>query len=71
MSWDPSDFSEYSETPAEVDYSSPAYYEQGTARAPRSAQPVQSLEPLQSYPDYGNAQGPTVVNGYDPAPMTE
>jgi Zn-dependent protease len=71
MSWNPSDFSEYSETPAEVDYSSPAYYEQDAAKAPRSAQPVQSLEPLQAYPDYEYAQGPTLVNGYDPAPMTE
>jgi hypothetical protein len=71
MSWNPSNFSEYSETPAEVDYSSPAYYEQDAARAPRSAQPVQPLEPLQSYPDYAYEQGPTLVNSYDQSPMTE
>ncbi|HLH63023.1 MAG TPA: site-2 protease family protein [Ktedonobacteraceae bacterium] len=71
MSWKPGDFSEYSEMPADVDYSSPAYYEPDGARAPRSAQPVQSLQPLQSYPDYDNAQGPTLVNGYNPAPMTD
>ena len=71
MSWNPSDFSEYSETPAEIDYSSPAYYEQDTVSVPRSAQPAQPLEHLQSYPDYEYAQGPTPVNGYDPAPMTE
>src|SRR2546423_4806124 len=62
MHWKPDDFSEYTQTSNESDYADPAYYQQDTLKAPRSAQPVQ---PLNSYSDY--AHGPTVVNSYDPA----
>lgn len=65
MYWNSEDYSEYDETPDQVDYSDPAYY----AQTPHSAQPVQSLSPLETYPDYAN--GPTVVNGYDPGQMSE
>src|SRR5438105_5104137 len=66
MHRNPDDFSEYTEAPDGSDYADPAYYQQGTSNAPRSAQPVQ---PLNSYSDY--AHGPTIVNDYDPALMSE
>ena len=66
MHWKPDDFSEYSETSNESDYADPAYYKRDTLKAPRSAQPVQ---PLNSYSDYEH--GPTIVNNYDPALMSE
>lgn len=67
MHWKPDDYSEYSETSNENDYADPAYYQQDTLNnTPRSAQPVQ---PLNTYSDY--AHGPTVVNSYDPALMSE
>jgi len=64
MHRNPDDFSEYTEALDGSDYADPAYYQQGTSNAPRSAQPVQ---PLNSYSDY--AHGPTIVNSYDPALM--
>src|SRR5437764_3980282 len=66
MHWKPDDFSEYSETSSENDYADPAYYQRDTMKTPRSAQPVQ---PLNSYSDYEH--GPTIVNNYDPALMSE
>src|SRR5712691_9092017 len=66
MHWKPDDYSEYSETSNESDYADPAYYQRDTLTAPRSAQPVQ---PLNSYSDYEH--GPTIVNNYDPALMSE
>src|SRR6266568_864811 len=66
MNWKPDDFSEYTQTSNESDYADPAYYQQDTLKAPRSAQPVQ---PLNSYSDYEH--GPTIVNNYDPALLSE
>src|SRR5260370_5411532 len=66
MHWTPDDFSEYGETPREADYADPSYYQPDTSSVPHSAQPVQ---PLKSYSDY--THGPTIVNSYDPALMTE
>ncbi len=66
MHWKPDDFSEYTQTSNESDYADPAYYQQDTLKAPRSAQPVQ---PLNSYSDYEH--GPTIVNNYDPALLSE
>jgi len=66
MQWKPDNFYEYGQTQDEDDYSNPSYYQQDRLQAPRSAQPVQSLD---AYPDY--ADGPTVVNDYDPALMAE
>src|SRR5438270_1064200 len=60
MSWNSEEFSEYGEAPSEHDYANPAYYQQSVAHTPRSAQPVQRLAPVESYPDYGN--GPTIVS---------
>jgi Zn-dependent protease len=66
MSWNPKEFSEYyNQTPGEIDYANPAYYQQEAAKTPRSAQPVQNLEPPASYPNY------TDTYGYDSALMTE
>ena len=67
MSWNPKD--EYAnETPGEIDYANPAFYRQNTPGTPRSAQPVQSLEPVAPYPDY-TRESPS-SEGYDPALMT-
>src|SRR5436853_3918683 len=66
MHWNPDDFSEYSESPQETDYADPSYYQHDASKTPRSAQPVQQLK---TYSDY--AQGPPVVNSYDPALMPE
>jgi len=67
MSWNPKD--EYAnETPGEIDYGNPAFYRQNTPGTPRSAQPVQSLEPVAPYPDY-TRESPS-SDGYDPALMT-
>jgi len=66
MHWDPDNFSEYTDSSNGSDYADPAYYQQDTLKAPRSAQPVQ---PLSSHSDY--AHGPTIVNSYDPALMSE
>jgi len=67
MSWNPKD--EYAnETPGEIDYANPAFYRQNTPGTPRSAQPVQSLEPVAPYPDY-TRESPS-SDGYDPALMT-
>src|SRR5258708_8778226 len=67
MSWNPKD--EYAnETPGEIDYANPTFYKQNTPGTPRSAQPVQSLEPVAPYPDY-TRESPS-SDGYDPALMT-
>jgi len=54
MSWNPKgDFSEYYDrTPRHTDYSDPAFYQNETSQLPRSAQPVQSLDPSQEYSNY-------------------
>jgi Zn-dependent protease len=51
MSWNPkNDFSEYyNQTPNHIDYSDPAYYQSETPQVPRTAQPVQSLDPSTVY----------------------
>jgi Zn-dependent protease len=62
MSWNPKD-EYYDETPNDIDYANPAYYRQGTPTTPRSAQPVQSLEPLPSYPS--STHEPPDMPGHD------
>ncbi len=54
MSWNPKDdFSEYyDQTSHNIDYSNPDYYQSETSKTPRSAQPVQSLDPSTVYSDY-------------------
>jgi Zn-dependent protease len=53
MSWNPKDdFSEYNRTSRHIDYSDPAFYKNETSQAPRSAQPVQSLDPSLEYSNY-------------------
>jgi len=82
MSWNPKDdFSEYNDkTSSDIDYSDPAYYQKEMSKTPRSAQPVQSLDPSMLYPDYAhelpsdkldyNAElmtpyrGPSSIEGY-------
>src|SRR3989440_1048431 len=66
MRWNTDDFSEYSEAPQETDYASPSYYQQDAPETSRSAQPVQQLK---SHADY--THGPTIVNSYDPAQLSE
>src|SRR5260221_313984 len=66
MQWNPDDFSEYGKTPNDNDYANPTFYQHDTVRTPISAQPVQ---PVDVHSDY--AHGPTVVNSYDPALMSE
>src|SRR5260370_38995424 len=67
MSWNPKD--EYAnETPGEIDYANPAFYKQNSPGTPRSAQPVQSLEPVAPDSDY-TRESPS-SDGYDPALMT-
>src|SRR5579883_1877600 len=77
MSWDPNEFSEYREYPQKHNYADPAYYQQ--SEAPRSAQPVQPLDPWVAsearpyttpevyYPDPSQMTaycGPTEMEGY-------
>ncbi len=66
MYWDPDNYREYSETASKADYSDPAYYGQDTSKAPRSAQPVQSLDEYSGY-----ASDPPIVNDYEPTLMSE
>jgi Zn-dependent protease len=56
MSWNPKeDFSEYyNKTTRNMDYSDPDYYQSEVNKSPRSAQPVQSLEPASLYPNYAH-----------------
>lgn len=69
MHWNTEKFSEYGDTSNEVDYADPTYYQQAAPPKPRSAQPVQPLEPREAYPDYGNS--PTYESGYAPQMMQE
>src|SRR5271157_2363568 len=70
MSWNPNEFSEYNdETSGNIDYSNPAYYQQGMSKTPRSAQPVQSLNPSSLYPDYAH-ELPSDKLKYDAELMT-
>jgi Zn-dependent protease len=70
MSWNPNEFSEYNdETSGNIDYSNPAYYQQGMSKTPRSAQPVQSLDPSSLYPDYAH-ELPSDKLKYDAELMT-
>ena len=70
MSWNPKDFSEYDEPSHKVDYADPAFYRQDTPGTPRSAQPVQRLEPYtQESPGYDPElmtlyHGPSNIEGY-------
>ena len=82
MSWNPKDdFSEnYDKTTSDIDYSDPAYYQDEMSKTPRSAQPVQSLDPSTLYSNYAhelpsdkldyNAElmtpyrGPSSIEGY-------
>src|SRR5260370_37800573 len=82
MSWNPKDdFSEYYDpTSRNIDYSNPAFYHSETAKAPHSAQPVQSLDPSAVYSNYAHElpsdkldneaelmtpyQGPESIDGY-------
>jgi Zn-dependent protease len=56
MSWNPKeDNSEYyNGTAHHIDYSDPAFYQNETPQAPRSAQPVQSLDPSPADSIYGH-----------------
>src|SRR6266487_2327355 len=82
MSWNPKDdFSEYyDQSSSHIDYSDPAYYKSETPKAPRSAQPVQSLDPSTIYPTFAHElpsdkldsdaelmtpyRGPSSIEGY-------
>ena len=67
MSWNPKD-EYYDETPNGIDYANPAYYQQGTAETPRSAQPVKSLDPMPSYP--GDTNETSEMAGQDAVLMS-
>ncbi len=56
MTWNPrEDFSEYyDETSRHIDYSDPAFYQNETSQASRSAQPVQSLDSPAQYSKYAH-----------------
>jgi Zn-dependent protease len=70
MSWNPKDFSEYyDETPGDIDYSDPAYYQKETPKTPRSAQPVQYLDQSALYPNYTH-ELPSDKLDYDAGLMT-
>jgi Zn-dependent protease len=69
MHWNPDDFSEYGKTPHDNDYANPAFYQHDTVRTSDSTQPVPPGAPLDVHSDY--AHGPTIVNSYDPALMSE
>lgn len=70
MSWNSKDFSEYyDEASTKIDYSNPAYYQEKVPEAPRSAQPVQSLDPSALYPDYAH-ELPSDKLDYDAEMMT-
>lgn len=63
--WNPDNYSsEYAQNASETDYASPSYYQQETIQTPRSAQPVQPLEPpIETYPDYSFSS--KYIEGYD------
>ena len=56
MSWNPKeDNSEYyNQTARQIDYSDPAFYQNETSQATRSAQPVQSLDPSPEHSNYAH-----------------
>src|SRR5213080_3694321 len=56
MSWNPKeDNSEYyNQTARHIDYSDPAFYQNETSQATRSAQPVQSLDPSPGHSNYAH-----------------
>ncbi len=64
MQWKPDGFSEYSESPQEIDYAHPAYYQQDTLQGARSAQ---TGEPalMSEY------RGPASLQEYVAGPETE
>lgn len=71
MSWNPDEFADYREYGSvgnTSDYSDPTYYQQEETKTPRSAQPVQSLEPPPTYPAYTPASPD--MYAYDPAQMS-
>src|SRR6266566_2391638 len=70
MSWTPKDFSEYDDEPSsDINYAHPAFYQQEVPEAPRSAQPVQSLDQSALYPDYTH-ELPSDKLDYDAELMT-
>jgi len=71
MSWNPKDdFSEYNDkTTSDIDYSDPTYYQGEMPKTPRSAQPVQSLDPSTLYSNYAH-ELPSDKLDYNAEPMT-
>ncbi|HLX57064.1 MAG TPA: site-2 protease family protein [Ktedonobacteraceae bacterium] len=71
MSWNPDEFSEYREHADAPDYSNPAYYQQNETPTPRSAQPVQQLEPPPTLVAHGQASSASpAMYAYDPGQMS-
>jgi Zn-dependent protease len=70
MSWNPKEFPEYSynENSDDIDYANPGFYKQGTPKTPYTSQPVQSLDPPESYTDHPY-QSPDMYD-YDSTQMT-
>src|SRR5579859_4186621 len=72
MSWNPDEFTEYREYANVPQYADPAYYEQGEAPAPRSAQPAPPVAPSPIAPDMyeydpgtmSAYRGPSSLEGY-------
>jgi Zn-dependent protease len=71
MSWNSKDISsEYHENMSgDVDYSDPAFYQREMSETPRSAQPVQSLDPSVLSSDYAH-ELPSDKLDYNTEPMT-
>lgn len=61
MSWNSDEFNEYREYASVPQYADPAYYQQGEASAPRSAQPAPPAAPSPVTPD---------MYSYDPGTMS-
>ena len=72
MSWNPDESSEYREYASVPDYADPAYYQQGEASAPRTAQAEPPAAPSPVAPDLYNYdpgkmsayRGPSSLEGY-------
>jgi Zn-dependent protease len=67
MHWTPEEDARYANTSYDDDYANPAYYQQDSVQEPPSARSAQPS--LATHTAYD--QGPTIINSYDPALMTE
>jgi Zn-dependent protease len=68
MQWNPDDYNRFGNSTTDTDYVNPKYYQQDSLPAPRSAEPVQPLDP---YANHVQDVPAMYDNNYDPLQMTE